>query len=79
MAFEEELRALINKTSAENASNTPDFILAGFLQSCLLAFDTAVQQRETWCGRDGRPTMAGTDIEWFGLKHRLKARASQND
>ena len=50
------LETLINAYSMENASNTPDFILAGYLCSCLLAFETAVQQRETWYGRDSRPT-----------------------
>ena len=54
--FEGELRALVNKHSMENRSNTHDFILAGFLDSCLLAFDTAVQQRESMYGRDSRPT-----------------------
>lgn len=60
--FEKELSALINKHSAENASNTPDYILAMYLDACLLAFNTAVQQRETWHGRDSRPTVPGTEI-----------------
>jgi len=54
--FEEDLRSAINRTSQENASNTPDFILAQYLKGCLDAFNTATQQRETWYGRDGRPT-----------------------
>lgn len=37
--FEEELKELINKHSKENESNTPDFILAQFLNSCLEAFN----------------------------------------
>lgn len=53
--FEKELEHLINQHSKEQASNTPDFILAQFLASCLAAFETAVQQRETWYGRDARP------------------------
>lgn len=60
--FEKALRDLINAHSAENASNTPDFILAQYLDSCLLAFDTAVQQREAWHGRDSRPTVRGTTL-----------------
>ena len=55
MKFEEELRAVINRHSIENASNTPDFILADYLLACLAAFTTATQQRETWYGRDARP------------------------
>lgn len=43
-----ELAALLNKMSAENASNTPDFILANYLISCLAAFETAVNTRENW-------------------------------
>lgn len=54
--FEKELTALINKHSQENVSNTPDWILACYIQYCLLAFNTAVQQREQWYGRDPRPT-----------------------
>ncbi len=54
--FRKEIEQLINKYSMENASNTPDFILAKYLTSCLSSFDTAIQQRETWYGRDARPT-----------------------
>lgn len=53
--FEKELESLINRHSQENASNTPDFILAQYILSCLLAFNTAVQQRETWYGREDKP------------------------
>lgn len=55
-SFEQELINLINRKCMENASNTPDFILATFLKSCLDAFDVATQQRETWHGRDARPS-----------------------
>lgn len=55
MTFEKELQHLINRHSMENVSNTPDFILAQYLRACLLAWNTGVQQRETWYGRDGRP------------------------
>lgn len=53
--FTAELEHLINRHSQENASNTPDFILAQYLSACLLAFETAIQQREAWYGRDARP------------------------
>jgi len=55
MTFQEELEQLINRHSLENASNTPDFILAQYLDGCLAVFNTAIQQRETWWGRDPRP------------------------
>lgn len=46
--FEEELTALLNKHSAENGSDTPDFILAKYLQSSLNAFNMATKQRTFW-------------------------------
>jgi len=51
-----ELQDLINKHSKENDSDTPDFILAQYVVLALTAFNTAIQQRETWYGRgaDGR-------------------------
>lgn len=47
----------INCESRENASNTPDFILASYLVQCLESFEAAVNAREKWYGRanDGRP------------------------
>lgn len=53
--FASELEALINRHSIENASDTPDFILAHYLLACLLAWNTGVQQRESWYGRNGAP------------------------
>jgi uncharacterized protein (DUF2252 family) len=55
--FEKALDRLINRYCRENASNTPDFILAHYMKACLDAFDQAVQQRETWYGRDARPEL----------------------
>ena len=60
--LKDRLTDLLNEESAENASNIPDFILAQYLQSCLHAFDMAVQQRETWYGRDARPTSPGSRV-----------------
>jgi len=48
--FQEGLRALINRHSKENGSNTPDFILAEYLTSCLEAFETATNERQGWYG-----------------------------
>lgn len=53
-----EIESAINRCSAENRSNTPDFVLAEFLLGCLAAFDKATQQRETWYGRDARPSLS---------------------
>lgn len=53
--LEASLSAALNRFSAENPSNTPDWILAQFLLGCLAAWNQGVQQRETWYGRDSRP------------------------
>ncbi len=50
MEFRKELEQLINRNSLENGSNTPDYILSMYLTDCLLAFNTAIQQREQWLG-----------------------------
>lgn len=47
-----EIQRAINRCSAENGSNTPDFLLADFLVGCLAAFDQTVTAREKWYGRD---------------------------
>ena len=47
-SFEKELEELINKYSKENGSNTPDFVLAEYLQDALYAFNKAVNKRTTW-------------------------------
>lgn len=47
----EALMGLLNKHSAENGSNTADFILAEYLLGCLRAFDAAVNAREVWYDR----------------------------
>ena len=60
--FEKELTRLLNCCSAENESNTPDFILAQYLIGCLATWNVAVQQRETWYGRDARLVLT-TELE----------------
>lgn len=54
-AFRNALEAVINISSKENGSNTPDFILAEYLQDCLDAFDRAVNARSKWYGRHDEP------------------------
>ena len=53
--FATELEALINRYSQENASNTPDFILAEYLLACLAAWNRGVVRRAEWYGRDFKP------------------------
>ncbi len=53
--FVTELQQLINCHSKENGSNTPDFILAKYLDCCLTNFNLAVSEREKWYGRQPIP------------------------
>lgn len=49
--FEKRLAGLINEFSLENQSNTPDFILARYINAALLNFNAAINDREQWYGR----------------------------
>ena len=44
--LEESIRAAINRASAEQQSDTPDYILARYLLDCLAAFGRATRMRE---------------------------------
>ena len=44
--FKKELAYVLNKYSRENLSNTPDYILAEYLNDCLNTFDKIIQLRE---------------------------------
>ncbi len=48
--FVKELEELINKYSVENESDTPDFILAGYIARCLDAYAYTITQRDQWWG-----------------------------
>ena len=48
LSFEEEIRWVINKCSKESGSDTPDMILAEYLNDCLNVFDKAVRARDVW-------------------------------
>lgn len=69
--LEKELESLINSESRENDSNTPDFILAEFMMSCLDAFELANNKREVWFG-------VHLDIlnDWKGLILKAMGEAS---
>jgi len=43
-----ELRSLLNRHSAENESDTPDFILSEYMMDCLAAFEKATLRRTKW-------------------------------
>lgn len=49
--FVSRVCSAINCSSLENGSDTPDYIIANFLADVLMAYDSALQQREKWYGR----------------------------
>jgi len=53
--LERDFAAAINRVSAENDSNTPDFLLANYLVRCLETFAIATNNREDWYGRGRGP------------------------
>lgn len=59
--FVSELTSLLNRHSKENGSGTPDFILAEYLFGCLAHFNSAVNRREAWYGREQDQTF-GTPV-----------------
>lgn len=52
--FQKKLTSLINQYSKENDSNTPDFILAQFLNDSLEAWNKSVMRRSDWYGNVDR-------------------------
>ena len=46
--FQSELESLINRTSQECGSDTPDFVLAQYMDDSLKAFNAAVRRRSAW-------------------------------
>lgn len=56
--LERELASLLNRFSAENGSNTPDFLLAEYLLGCLELFNQTTQSRAKWYGEDSHIIVA---------------------
>lgn len=52
--LDQELTKLLNRYSRENASETPDYILADYMLGCLEAFERAVVERDRWHGGDAK-------------------------
>lgn len=53
---------MLNRHSAENGSDTPDFILAQYLMSCLGAWNRGIAQREHWYGRASQTVPAPSSL-----------------
>ena len=56
--FEQKLTDIINGHSMENGSNTPDFLLAEYMVSCLELFNRTTAKRDKWYGKD--PAISST-------------------
>lgn len=50
MTFQQELAQVINRHSRENASGTPDFVLAAYLEDCLETYERAIKSRGNFRG-----------------------------
>ena len=44
--FKKELEELINKHSKENESDTPDYILADYINQCLESYNRVIRLRD---------------------------------
>lgn len=51
--FPVALQRLLNKYSMEQESNTPDFILARYLNGCLNIYNETMKSRRVWFNDDG--------------------------
>lgn len=54
LTFRQELTQVINRHSKELSSNTPDFILARYLDACLTNFDVTIELRDEHNKRSGK-------------------------
>jgi len=50
--IKKEIAAVMNKHCVDNELNTPDFILADFLWSCLLSYGATKANTEDWMEKD---------------------------
>lgn len=55
VAFEEDIRQVINRHSAESISGTPDFLLAELLVGVLKVYNEIVTKRAEWRGEGVDP------------------------
>ncbi len=76
MQFAKGLENLINRYSMENGSDTPDFILAGFLVNCLRQFNQAVTEREQWYGRKTTTPERQEMVECGGCERQIPRDAN---
>lgn len=51
-ALRDGFAAVINRAGAEQASDTPDFLLAEHLIRCLDNYNVTVRNKKTWAGTE---------------------------
>ena len=76
-ALHNDIRDVLNRHSAENGSNTPDFILARLLLDALAAFDKAVVHRAGWYGRIDEPGLVAPSSPGAEMTREGKLRGIQ--
>lgn len=69
--FEAELSELINRHSLESASNTPDFLLAKYLNLSRQAFDFVTHQRDVWRSPPPSAPVPMADVVYLGIAARV--------
>ncbi len=47
-SFQQALKNLLNTYSKENENNTPDYVLAEYLESCLDNYNATIKKRNEW-------------------------------
>lgn len=67
--FEKELTELINRYSKENESNTPDFILAKYMNAALENINAIINDREKWYGRQESDYNDSSEINPFAREN----------
>ncbi len=64
MSFTQELAVLINKYGKDNQCNTPDYILANYMNDCLGSYMFAVKRKEKHEGQTKEePVTLSSDIK----------------
>lgn len=61
--FEVELGHLLNRYSMESGSNTPDFLLAEYMLTCLRTYEMICGKRDRWYGIAPIPGFPGHKLE----------------
>lgn len=70
LGFDKELESLINRYSMEAGSNTPDYILVGYIKNSLENFHQAARLRDNWYG--GKRSVNNDQAEMWETENETK-------